>query len=160
MTTHANLFERDWDFEYGGVGMTAVGRRAGAELLGATVYELEPGSRWADLHAHHANEELILVLDGTPILRTLEGERELATGEVVACRRGRPGAHCLENRSDKTARVLLVSTMNMPDVVEYLERDDVFVLTEAPYTDRAEPEQGRLLRVFHRADGKPVPPDE
>jgi uncharacterized cupin superfamily protein len=80
---------------------------------------------------------------------------------VVACPRGRPGAHCLENRSEESARVLIVSTMLMPEVVEYPERDDLFVMTEPPYTEGA-PEgetRGRLLRVFHRADGAPVPPD-
>jgi uncharacterized cupin superfamily protein len=155
----ANILASDWEFEHGGVGSLSVARRAGSEILGATVYELEPGSRWADLHVHHANEELIVVLAGKPTVRTLDGERELATGEVVACRRGRPGAHCLENRSDGAARVLIVSTMNLPDVVEYPESDDVFVLTEPPYTDLPEPEQGRLLRVFKRGDGTPVPPD-
>ena len=31
-------------------------------------------------HAHHANEELLVVLTGTPTLRTLDTERELADG--------------------------------------------------------------------------------
>ena len=55
----------------------------------------------------------------------------------------------------------MVSTMNMPEVVEYPEREDAFVMTEPPYTDgAAEGEtRGRLLRVFHRKDGAPVPPD-
>jgi uncharacterized cupin superfamily protein len=156
-----NVFTTDWDFERGGVGLASVGRNSGAELLGATVYELEPGARWADLHIHYANEELIVVIAGTPTLRTLEGERELATGEVVACLRGRRGAHCLENRSEEPARVLIVSTMTMPELVEYPERDDVFVMTEPPWTG-AELDQakGRVLRVFHRPDAHPVPPDE
>jgi uncharacterized cupin superfamily protein len=161
MADDANVFTTSWDFSYEGASSAPVGRRAGAELLGATVYELEPGAKWANLHIHYANEELIVVLDGTPTVRTLEGDRELAAGEVVACPRGRPGAHCLENRSEASARVLIVSTMNMPEVVEYPERDDAFVLTEPPYTEGS-PEgatRGRLLRVFHRKDGAPVPPD-
>jgi uncharacterized cupin superfamily protein len=161
MTDEANVFTTSWDFSFNGASGAPVGKQAGTELLGATVYELEAGAKWANLHIHHANEELIVVLGGTPTVRTLEGDRELATGEVVACPRGRPGAHCLENRSDEPARVLIVSTMNMPEVVEYPERDDAFVMTEPPYTEgAAEGEtRGRLLRVFHRADGAPVPPD-
>jgi uncharacterized cupin superfamily protein len=72
---------------------------AGAELLGATVYALEPGAKWADLHIHFANEEMIVVLAGTPTVHTLDESRELATGEVVVCPRGRRGAHRLENLS-------------------------------------------------------------
>lgn len=161
MADEANVFTTSWDFSFDGASGAPVGKRAGADRLGATVYELEPGAKWANLHFHHANEELVVVLSGTPTVRTLDGDRELATGEVVACPCGRPGAHCLENRSDEIARVLIVSTMNMPEIVEYPERDDAFVMTEPPYTaGSAEGEtRGRLLRVFHRADGAPVPPD-
>jgi uncharacterized cupin superfamily protein len=156
-----NVFASDWEFEYGGVGMASVTSGESAELLGATVYELDPGSRWADLHAHYANEEVIIVLSGTPTLYTLIDTRQLATGDVVVCRRGRSGAHRLENASGEHARVLIVSTTLMPDVVEYPERGDVFVMTEPPYTQGIhDPEQhGRLLRVFDRAQGRPVPPD-
>jgi uncharacterized cupin superfamily protein len=160
----ANVYTTAYDFGRSGVSAAAVGRRAGAEALGATVYELEPGARWADLHVHYANEELIVVLSGTPTVHTLEGSRRLDPGDVVACPRGRRGAHRLENASEEAARVMIVSTMVMPEVVEYPERPDgsgVFVMTEPPYTDAPLDESvGRLLRVFRRDDGFPVPPDE
>jgi len=161
MAEQANLFTNEWDFEHSGVGVATIAGRAGSELLGATVYELAPGARWADLHVHYANEELIAVLTGTPSLYTLDGSRKLAAGDVVACRRGREGAHRLENESEEPARVMIVSTMLMPEVVEYPEQDRVFVMTEAPYTEGVhDPEgYGRLLRVFERAEGRPVPPD-
>ncbi len=134
------------------------------ERLGATVYELQPGARWADLHVHYANEELIVVLEGTPTLHTLDGARRLERGAVVACPTGRRGAHRLENASDAVARVLIVSTLLMPEVVEYPERPDggsVFVMTEPPYTGAPLDERiGRIVRVFRRDDGRPVPPDE
>jgi len=157
----ANIYTNDWDFSHEGASAAALGPRAECELFGASIYQLTPGAKWASLHAHHANEELIVVLAGTPTLRTLDGERELAAGEVVACLRGRRGAHCLENRAEDDARVLIVSTMLMPEIVEYPERDDVFVMTEPPYTGAPyDPLRGRLLRVFHRTDGQPVQPDE
>jgi hypothetical protein len=102
------------------------------------------------------------VLAGTPTLHTLEGSRELATGEVVACLRGRRGAHRLEDESDQLARVLIVSTQLMPEIVEYPERDKgggVFVMTEPPYTGAPYDEaRGRVLRLFWRDDGLPIPP--
>jgi uncharacterized cupin superfamily protein len=156
----ANVFTGEWDFQHEGASSAGVAERAGAELLGASVYELQPGARWADLHVHYANEEMIIVLAGAPTLHTLEGSRELRTGEVVACLRGRRGAHRISNESGDVARVLIVSTMLMPEVVEYPERDGVFVMTEPPYTGAPLDEsRGRLLRVFQKDDGKPVPPD-
>jgi uncharacterized cupin superfamily protein len=162
MAKPANVFTTEWDFAHGGVGLSAVAKQVGSESLGATVYELEPGARWADLHVHYANEELIVVLSGSPTPYTLHGGRKLAAGKVVACRRGKEGAHRLENESEESARVLIVSTMLMPEVVEYPERDHLFVMTEAPYTDGAnDPEAyGRILRVFERAEGRSVPPDD
>src|SRR5712691_11691451 len=141
--------------------MKSITEPGGAELIGATVYELEPGARWADLHVHYANEELIVVLAGAPTLQTLDGARALSTGEAVVCPRGRRGAHRLENSTAEPARVLIASTLAMPEVVEYPERDEVFVMTEPPYTDGLhDPEShGRLLRVFARGVGQPVPPD-
>jgi uncharacterized cupin superfamily protein len=130
------------------------------ELLGASAYELEPGARWADLHVHYANEELLVVLQGTPTVHTLEGSRELAPGDVVPFLRGRRGAHRLENLSDAPARVLIVSTMLMPEMVEYPERGRVFTMTEPPYTEAPYDEQrGRIIRSFDIASGNPVPPD-
>jgi uncharacterized cupin superfamily protein len=156
-----NIFATAWEFEHEGVRMSSVTKAGGAELLGATIYELEPGARWADLHAHFANEELIVVISGKPTVHMLAGSRELATGEVVVCRRGREGAHRLENRSDEPARVLIASTMLMPEVVEYPERGTVFVMTEPPYTEGVhDPDRhGRVLRVFERDAGRAVPPD-
>ena len=78
--TDANVLTGPVDFEHAGARLRSVGKHAGAELLGATAYELEPGARWAELHAHYANEELIVVLEGTPTLHTLDGSRELVPG--------------------------------------------------------------------------------
>ena len=157
----ANVFGDSWDAEVRDVKMASVTSAGGAELLGATVYELAPGARWAELHVHFANEELIVVLTGAPTVHTLDGSRTLAAGDVVVCPRGRRGAHRLENETEDPVRVLIVSTTQMPEVVEYPERDRVFVMTEPPYSDGLhDPEaHGRLLRVFEREAGQPVPPD-
>lgn len=159
----ANLFDGPPDFEQEGVTLRAVAKQAGSELLGATAYELAPGARWADLHFHHANEELLLVLDGRPTLHTLEGARELAPGDVVSFLRGRRGAHRLSNETDAAARFVLVSTLVMPEVVEYPERDKgggVFVMSEPPYTGADyDDARGRTIRLFWKDDGLPIPPD-
>jgi uncharacterized cupin superfamily protein len=109
-----------WDADrFPGRRVAPVGAQAGAEELGASVYELDPGVVGAPLHVHHANEELLLVLAGTLSLRGPDGTQVLSAGAVVAFPRGRAGTHSLLNRSDAPVRYLVVSTTNRPDVVEY-----------------------------------------
>ncbi len=96
-----------------------VGARIESELIGGSLYELEPGDRLWPYHTHHANEEWLLVVRGRPTLRTPEGEQELAEGDVVAFRRGKDGAHQVLNGTDEPIRVLMLSTLIKPDLVEY-----------------------------------------
>jgi len=161
MPGDANVYTDEWDVNRDGAASAFLGRRAGADIVGLATYELQPGARRGELHVHYANEEMIVVLSGTPTLHTLEGSRVLARGEVVACRRGRAGAHRLENGSPDVARVLIFSTNLMPEIVEYPERETLFAMTEQPWTAGVhDPESyGRVLRVFRREDGRPVPPD-
>jgi len=112
-----------------------VGRQAGARELGASVFELPSGASTFPLHAHHANEELLVVLAGRPTLRTIDGERELEEGDVVSFPTGRDGAHRVDNRTGAAVRVLVVSTMVGPDVVEHIESEKVYARSYAPGAD-------------------------
>ena len=96
-----------------------VGPRIGAELIGGSVYELEPGNRLWPYHTHHANEEWLLVVRGQPTLRTADGEQELREGDVAVFRRGKDGFHQVTNRTDSPIRILMISTLVAPDIVEY-----------------------------------------
>ena len=146
-----NVYADDWDVERSPRGMAerfmfAV-RRAGGEKLGGTVFEVEPG--WTSyFHIHLANEEMVLVLDGTPTLRTEEGSRELRPGEVALFPRGRQGAHALENRSSGPARFVVFSTMLSPDIVEQPEHGVVGVFAgDSPTAGRDAP-----LELFFRRE--------
>jgi uncharacterized cupin superfamily protein len=89
------------------------------------MYELEPGDRLGPYHTHHANEEWLLVVRGEPTLRTPGGEQALKEGDVVCFPRGKEGAHQVSNRTDAPIRVLMLSTLIAPDVVEYLDTGKV-----------------------------------
>jgi uncharacterized cupin superfamily protein len=120
-----NLYDNEWDVERAPTGTTErlahVGRRLGGELIGATMFEVDPG--WASLyHIHHGNEEWVLVVDGTVTVRTGDGEHELRPGDLAAFRRGPDGAHSIANRSDGAARFVVFSSMVDPDVVEIPEQ--------------------------------------
>jgi uncharacterized cupin superfamily protein len=96
-----------------------LGRQAGSALLGASLYELDPGQALCPYHWHAAEEEMLIVVSGRPSLRTPEGWRELEAGEVVAFKAGVQGAHQVANRSSEPGRVLLLSESKDPEVCGY-----------------------------------------
>jgi len=131
-----NFLEPEWDDDQHQPPFTwrraRLGREAGSEKLGASLFEVPPGASTFPFHLHHANEELLVVVAGRPTLRTLEGERELRSGDVVAFPTGRRGAHRLDNRTEEPVRVLFVSTMLAPEVNEYPDSGKVWARSYAP----------------------------
>ena len=91
---------------------------------------------------------MLLVWEGTPTLRTPEGEHPLERGKVVLFRRGAEGAHQLLNRSDGAVRFLMISTMVAPDVCEFLDSGKVGIWAGAA-PGAAQPPS---LHAFYRAD--------
>jgi uncharacterized cupin superfamily protein len=96
-----------------------LGRQAGSERLGVSLWELPPGEAAYPYHYHRAEEEILIVLEGEPSLRTAEGWRELRRGELVSFLRGEHGGHQILNRTGETVRFLAISTSGEPDVVMY-----------------------------------------
>jgi uncharacterized cupin superfamily protein len=115
-----------------------IGRQAGCERLGASVFDVPPGAATFPLHLHLHNEELLVVVAGTPTLRTLDGERTLEAGEVVAFRAGHAGAHELRNDSETMARLLIVSTMVAPEVNVFPDTNEIWVRDYVPGRDMPE----------------------
>jgi len=122
-----------------------VAAAAGADHLGASLYELAPGDAM-HFHYHLGREELLIVVSGRLRLRTGEGWRELPEGEVVAFPRGERGAHGFENRSDGPVRVLVVSEQNAPNVSVYPDEGRVGIF-DAPH-----PQDRRFGVLFDVAD--------
>ncbi len=91
--------------------MAQFGPSIGAERLGGSVYELDPGDSVCPYHYENTEEEWLLVLTGTPTLRDPEGDHKLAPGDVVCFLEGPDGAHKVTNRSDTVVRVLMLSTI-------------------------------------------------
>ena len=128
--TDPNVFANDWEEASGPIRGTRVGAAAGAEQLGAALFELEPGGQAAPYHVHHANEELLIVLSGTPELRTPQGKRTLEPGAVVAFPTGAHGAHRLRNTSDEPCRYVVVSTMVYPEICEHVDTGTVLAMKD------------------------------
>ena len=152
--TRPNVYEGDFVLEREEMGVRGrpVARPAGAREIGGSVYELAPGASGFNLHAHYGNEELFVVLRGTPTLRTATDEEQLAPGDVVACPRGRDGMHTIANRSQEPALVLAISTANSPDVVIYPETDAVGVATRHPFAPLPEGADEGVVGLFRQED--------
>jgi uncharacterized cupin superfamily protein len=125
----ANLYGDEWGRSEDRPGWRSrsfsVGREIGAELIGGSVYELDPGERLWPYHAHHANEEWLIVVRGEPTLRTPDGEQRLREGDVACFPRGPGGAHQVRNETPAPIRVLMLSTLRAPEIVEYLDSGKV-----------------------------------
>jgi uncharacterized cupin superfamily protein len=120
-----NVLHPEWDVELNDPPFRAkvsrVAHRAGGTELGASLFEVEAGGAVSPYHVHHGNEEMLIVLSGRPELRTAKGRRTLEPGAVVAFPRGPAGAHQVRNPGPGPVRVLLISTMHYPEVVEHLD---------------------------------------
>jgi uncharacterized cupin superfamily protein len=119
-----------------------LGRQAGGERLGLSLWEVPPGEAAYPYHHHLTEEELVIVIAGRLSLRTPAGWRELEEGEVVAFPRGEAGAHQLLNRSERTARFLAASTSGEPDIVMYPDSEKLGAYERLP--------QGGGLRAMFR----------
>jgi len=122
-----------------------IGRQLGSEKLGLSFWELPPGQAAYPYHWHLTEEELLVVMAGTPSLRTPDGWRELEEGEMVAFPRGEEGGHQLVNRTEETIRFLAFSTQPGPDIVIYPDSGKLGAYER-------QPEGGGLHELFRRDD--------
>ena len=88
---------------------------SGSTGLMMFVYDLDPGSSSSPYHYEY-EEEWLLVVDGTLVLRAPDGEHTLQHGDLVRFPPGPDGAHKVMNRSDAPARTLMFSSARVPAV--------------------------------------------
>ena len=129
----ANVFaiECSDEMQHGGfrIRETQIWPRLGPELIGGSVYDVDPGRKLWPYHIHHANEERLVVRRGRPTLRTPDGERELVEGDVACFPRGATGAHLVRNATTEPVRILMLSTMVAPEIVEYPDSSKLYALS-------------------------------
>jgi uncharacterized cupin superfamily protein len=122
-----------------------IGRQAKSELIGVSLFSVPPGEAAYPYHWHLGEEELVIVLAGTPLLRTAGGERRLAQGDVAAFLRGEPGAHQIINDTAEEVRFLAFSEQGGPDIVMYPDSGKLGAFERRP-------EGGGLYKLFRIAD--------
>jgi uncharacterized cupin superfamily protein len=128
-----------------------LGPLTGMQKLGAQLTVVPPGKRAWPFHAHLQNEELVIVLAGTGVLRLADRELPLRAGDVVALVPGRERPHQIINNSAAELRYLCISTMEHPDIVVYPDSGKYAV--RAGVAPGGDPERSTFRIVARLEDG-------
>lgn len=117
----------------------AIAAPLGATHLGARLVEVPPGKAAWPFHAHHANDEIFVILSGTGTLRFGTGRHPVGPGSVAVCPAGgAETAHQLIAGASEPLRYLAISSMREPDVMEYPDSGKITVFAgAAPGGDKA-----------------------
>jgi uncharacterized cupin superfamily protein len=107
-------------------GRIDVGGAVGSKATLMFIYDVGPGQNQSPYHYEY-DEEWLLVVDGTLVLRAPDGEHTLERGDLVHFPAGPAGAHQLMNRSDSPARTLMFSSSQVPAVSVYPDSDKIGV---------------------------------
>jgi uncharacterized cupin superfamily protein len=102
-----------------------LGPLIGGAELGMSLYRLPPGQSVCPYHYEYGREELLLVLEGRPTLRTPDGEEEVVPGDVVVFPEGPAGAHKLTNPTDEAVLLTIMSTKADPTVAVYPDSNKI-----------------------------------
>ncbi|MCE7030587.1 cupin domain-containing protein [Jiella avicenniae] len=131
--------------------MAAIAAPLGATHLGARLVEVPPGKAAWPFHAHHANDELFVILSGTGELRFGMERHQVAAGMVAVCPAGgAETAHQMIATGDEPLRYVAVSSMREPDVMEYPDSGKITVFAgAAPGGDKA---RRRVAASFRTED--------
>ena len=108
-------------------GAVKLGPIIGGREIGGSIYDLPPGQSICPYHFECSAEEWLVVLQGNPVVRHVEGdgerEEELEPGDTVCFPPGPSGAHKVTNRTGEPVRVLMLSTMPVVDISYYPDSD-------------------------------------
>lgn len=155
MTKRENIVNhQDLDWQETGQGekfglkRKQLGTASGAEKLGCSMIQLEPGKTAWPFHYHCANEESIYVLEGEGTMRIGDRNEPVCAGDYISFPIGPQHAHQLKNTGDAPLVYMCFSTMIEPDVMGYPDSGKMGVAAgSAPGGDASK----RLHFEFHRS---------
>ncbi len=122
-----------------GAEMAEIGLLLGAERLGVAAGRLGPGQSYSPLHWHTREEELFVVWEGQPTLRTPAATRRLRPGDCVVFKTCPSGAHRISNESDAPCTLIMIANIDPGDVCFYPDSKK-FVVEATGTLVRAEPQ--------------------
>jgi uncharacterized cupin superfamily protein len=110
-------------------GRVDVGGALGSSDTLMFIFDVGPGQRQSPYHYEY-EEEWLLVVEGTLVLRAPDGEHTVERGDLVRFPAGPAGAHELINHGESPARTLMFSSARSPAVSVYPDSDTISVWPE------------------------------
>ena len=129
-----------------------VGAVLDSKMLGFNITVLQPGKKAFPYHAHRGNEEMFFVLEGEGSVRIDGTTHRIRTGDFISLPPGRDSAHQIVNDSTAPLRYLAVSTMRMPEVVEYPDSGKYGLMAGTPGGGR-QPGPDTIRHIVRVKDG-------
>ena len=105
-----------------------LGQAGGLTQFGVNLVTLEPGALSSLRHWHLVEDEFVMVTAGECVMVTDAGEEVMRPGDCAAFPAGVADGHHFINRSDATARFLVVGTKAPREVGTYSDIDLVVVV--------------------------------
>ena len=136
LRTDADLQLDDTDPEGFRSRMWRFGPSLGSKATGTTLYEIPPGQAICPYHYEYGEEEWLLVLEGTPTVRTPDGETVSEPWDVWFFPPGPEGAHRVDNLTQDTVRVLMYSQVVHPGASVYPDSDKIGIWPAPGSPDR------------------------
>ena len=121
--TAAMTYDPDKPSQYAS-GAHRFGPKVGGSRMGATVYELPPGTAGCPYH-YESEEEWLLVLSGELTIRHPEGETVMRAGDVTAFPTGPAGAHKTINNGSETVRMMMWANSDPIGYAAYPDSDKI-----------------------------------
>ena len=115
-------------------GRINVAQALGSSTTAMYVYDIDPGGASCPYHYEY-EEEWLLVVAGSVVVRRPDGEQTLEQGDLVRFAAGPAGAHKIMNRSGAPARTLIFSNARTPAISVYPDSDKVGVFSGDPADD-------------------------
>jgi uncharacterized cupin superfamily protein len=123
-----------------------IAAKIGAQKLGYNVTVVPPGKRAYPAHSHRVNEEMFYIIEGQGELRVGNERYPVRAGDIIACPPGGPEtAHQIVNTSRADIRYLSVSTMLLPEIVDYPDSNKFGVRYALPPDEKGQPRSFRFL---------------
>jgi uncharacterized cupin superfamily protein len=107
--------------------MAEIGLLLGAQRLGVAAGRLAPGQSYCPLHWHTREEELFIVWDGHPTLRTPAATRRLNPGDCIVFATEPRGAHRLSNETNLPCTVVMIASLDQGDACFYPDSNKLVV---------------------------------
>lgn len=100
-----------------------LGDAAGLTQFGVNLVTLEPGALSSLRHWHMAEDEFVMVTEGECVMVTDAGDTVMRAGDCAGFPAGATDGHHFINRSDRTARFLVVGSKARREVATYSDVD-------------------------------------